>query len=106
MANVQFRIYLKSREYGCLYLCNHFYEAYANNSMFQKCTCVEGGREGLLYCDYCFKEKIVKYTKFKYWSKEFFDNVKKNLIQYFVKIDDYDRMVKLGDSCQHTIFRY
>ena len=33
--------------------------------------------------------------KFKYWSKEFFDDVKKNLIQYFVKIDDHDRMIRI-----------
>ena len=63
--------------------------------MIQKLTCVEGVMEALLYCDSCFKEKITKYTTQRNWSKEFFDDVKKNLIQYFVTIDDRDHMIRL-----------
>ena len=32
---------------------------------------------------------------FKYWLKEFFDDIKKNLIQYFVKADEFDGFVRL-----------
>ena len=63
--------------------------------MIQKLTCVEGGKEALLYRDCCFKLKIVKYSTQGNWSKEFFDEVKKNLIQYFVTVDDYDHMIRL-----------
>ena len=95
MAEVKFLIFLRPREYDCLYFCHHFYEAYRNKMMIQKLTCVEGGMEALLYCDSCFKEKITKYTTQRNWSKEFFDDVKKNLIQYFVTIDDRDHMIRL-----------
>ena len=84
------RIFFKPGEYDCLHFCHHLYEAYRNKSLIQKLTCVEEARETLLYCDCCFKEKIVRYTRFKYWSKELFDDVKKNLIQYFVKEDELD----------------
>ena len=63
--------------------------------MIQKLTFLEEAREILLYCDCCFKEKIAKYTMFKYWLKEFFDDIKKNLIQYFVKADEFDGFVRL-----------
>ena len=36
------------------------------------------------------------YTIFKHWSKDIFDDVKKNLIQYFVKVDEFGSFVKLG----------
>ena len=80
-------IFLRPQEYDCLYFYHHLYEAYRNKSIIQKLTCVEGGKKALLYCDCCFNEKIMKYAKHKHWSKEFFDDVKKNLIQYFVRID-------------------
>ena len=31
---------------------------------------------------------------FKHWSKEIFNNVKRNLIQYFVKINEFDSIVR------------
>ena len=95
MAEVQFLIFVRPREYDCLYFYHHFYEAYRNKMMIQKLTCVKGGREALSYCDSCFKEKITQYTTQRNWSKEFFDNVKKNLIQYFVTMDDHDHMIRL-----------
>ena len=95
IAAVQFLIFLRPQEYDCLYFCHHFYEAYRNKTMIQKLTCIEGGREALLYCDSCFKEKITKYTTQRNWSKEFFDDVKKNLIRYVVTIGDCDHMIRL-----------
>ena len=88
-------IFLKPGEDNCLYFCHHLYETYRNKSKIQKLTFVEEDREILLYCDCCLK-KIVKYTVFKYWSKDIFDDVKKNLIQYFVKVDEFSSFVKLG----------
>ena len=95
MASVQIFILLRPYEYNCLYFCCHLYEAYIDKSMVQQLTCVEDDSEVLLYCDCCFKEKIVKYITFKHWSKEFFDNFKKNLIQYFVKADEFDGIFRL-----------
>ena len=53
--------------------------------MIQKLTCVKVSRETLSYCDSCFKEKITRYTTQRNWSKEFFDNVKKNLTKLILK---------------------
>ena len=41
------------------------------------------------------RKKIVKYTTFKHWSKEFFDDFKKSLIPYFVKADEFDGIFRL-----------
>ena len=46
--------------------------------------CVNDHREALLYCNYCSKEKNLKYSKSNHCSREFFEDVKKNLIQHFV----------------------
>ena len=52
--------------------------------MIQRLTCVNDHRQALLYCDYCSTEKIMKYSKSKHSSKEFFEDLKKKLIQNFV----------------------
>ena len=51
--------------------------------MIRRLTCVDDHRQDLLYCDYCSTEKIMKYSKSKHSSKEFFEDLKKNLIQHF-----------------------
>ena len=100
-------IFFKPGEHDCLYFFHHLYETYRNKLSIQKLTFVEKAKETLLYCDCCFNERIVRYTKFmhyleeffdsvKNWSKEFFNNVKKNLIQYFEKVDELGVAISYG----------
>ena len=64
-------IFFKPEEYECLYFFHHLYETYRNKLSIQKLTFVEKAKETLLYCDYCFNERIVRYTKIMHCLKNF-----------------------------------
>lgn len=77
-------VLLRPHTHDSLYFCNYLYGAYRGNKrMIQRLICVDDHTEALLYCDKCSK-KIVKYSKFKHCSREFFKDVKRNLSQHFV----------------------
>ena len=68
--------FIRLKDYDCLCFCDHLYVTYRNKLKIKKLTFIERGREMLLYCDYSFNEKIIKYCGNEGWSKEFFDDVK------------------------------